>query len=664
MSRNIKIIIGSGIGLLAILTILAIGVALLATFDWNRAKPWLNAHISEASGRPFAIHGDLALTWHRPQQSGWRYWFPWPRLSAQNITLGNPDWAKTAPNMATVRRVTFFVNPLALLDRKIVIPNLILEQPDLALERRADGSNNWTFKPSGAAAWQLELKRLQLNAGQLRLVDAVQRMDIKADIDTLDPKQTNDYRINWKLSGSFNGAPVSGHGNAGTVLSLQEEKTPYPIEADVKVGKTAIAVKGTLTRPSKLAALDMRLKVSGVSMAQLYPLTGIVLPETPPFVTEGRLIGALNQQGSEWTYEKFSGKVGASDIAGTLHYQSRQPRPLIRGAVVSNLLQFQDLAPLIGADSNRSKAQRNAAVRQPANKVLPVESFKTERWMSVDTDIQFTGRKIIRNKELPLDNLVTKIHLQNGVLSLNPLNFGIAGGNLVSNLELDGRNKTIKAKMKITARHVKLKQLFPEFIPLRTSLGEINGDASLSATGNSVAALLGSSNGEIKAVINQGTISKLLLEQMGLNIGNIILTQLFGDKQVTLNCMVNDFSVVNGVMQTRVFIIDTEDATIYASGQINLAQELLNLTLNSQSKGLRIISLRTPIYVTGSFKQPNAKVDKGVLTLKAGSAIALGVLAPVAALLPLVNVGPGENSECAKLLAKAAKKPVASAAGK
>jgi len=98
---------------------------------------------------------------------------------------------------------------------------------------------------------------------------------------------------------------------------------------NLRMGQTVIAVAGTLTKPSDLAALDMRLKLSGVSMGRLYALIGIVLPETPPFVTEGHLIGTLSPHGDRWIYEKFSGKIGSSDISGSLNYQSKQPRALL-----------------------------------------------------------------------------------------------------------------------------------------------------------------------------------------------------------------------------------------------------------------------------------------------------------------------------------------------
>jgi uncharacterized protein involved in outer membrane biogenesis len=332
--------------------------------------------------------------------------------------------------------------------------------------------------------------------------------------------------------------------------------------------------------------------------------------------------------------------------------------------VLSNQLRLEDLAPLIGADSNASKAQRGVAPVQPAGKVLPTEEFHTERWGSIDADVKFTGRKIIRQKALPIQDLVADVHLNNSVLSLTPLNFGVAGGNLVSTIKLDGSGKTIKAEMKMSARHLKIKQLFPTLESSRASLGEINGDAALSGVGNSVAALLATSNGELKALINQGTMSKYILEAAGLNIANVVLTKLFGDKPVKLNCLASDFAITNGVMQTRTFVLDTEDAIITVSGQIDLAKELLALDVRPKSKGLRIITLRSPLYVAGSFKSPDVGVNKGVLALKAGGAIALGVVAPVAGLLPLVNMGAAQQTDCAGLLAEARQKPAAPPPGK
>ena len=106
-------------------------------------------------------------------------------------------------------------------------------------------------------------------------------------------------------------------------------------------------------------------------------------------------------------------------------------------------------------------------------------------------------------------------------------------------------------------------------------------------------------------------------------------------------------------------MVDTSDATINVAGTVNLDNEKMDLTLRPDAKGLRVISLRAPIYVRGTFKEPDVSVDKGVLALRAGGALALAVMAPVAAILPLVNAGPGETTGCEALLARQGGKPVA-----
>jgi uncharacterized protein involved in outer membrane biogenesis len=653
----------------------AIALVFIDNFDWNRAKPWINQHASAALGRPLEIAGDLSLSWERPAIAmsdapiSWRDWILWPHLVAHDVHIGNMPSVTSAesigapltPDMAHVDQFNFSLNPLALLDKKIEIPLLRFDGPIVNLVRSADGKNNWTFKTSDdPSPWHLDLRRVVFTKGSVHLIDAVKHADVTVDIDTVNADSR--YGVAWQLHGKFNGEIVTGSGKAGSVLALQHQMTPYPIAAILHIGKTVVSVEGTVTKPTDLAAIDARLKLSAQSMAHLYVISGILLPETPPFFTEGHLIGSIEQHHSHWIYENFKGKVGGSDLTGTLDYESKKVRPLLSGKVESHLLQFVDLAPLIGADSNSSKAQRGATSVQPSNKALPVEPFKTDRWTSIDADVKFNAAQVIWKNAAPISKLTTNFHLQDGVLSLLPLDFSIADGNLSSNITLDGSGRSdtnaIKAKMKVTARNLKVEQLFPTIKGLPASVGEIDGDATLSAVGNSVASLLAVSDGEIKAYMPGGTISKLLLEKMGLNLGNIVVTSLLGDKQVKIDCLAADFNVEKGSMNTRSFIIDTDAALIDVSGKIDLGQEQINLTVQPNSKGLRLFSLRAPIYVRGSFLQPQVSIDKGVMAMKAAGAIALTALTPLAALIPVTNTGSGKSSNCANLLTDARIKPV------
>jgi hypothetical protein len=157
-------------------------------------------------------------------------------------------------------------------------------------------------------------------------------------------------------------------------------------------------------------------------------------PQTPPYATEGRLVGQFTEDGNVFKYENFTGRVGGSDLNGSTVYVGKKPRPMLSGELVSNLLQFSDLAPIIGADTNASKAKRGERTRQPSNKALPVEQFKTDRWKAIDADVKFTGRRIIKGPALPITDLYTHVILTDGVLTFEPLKFGVAGGTLASNV--------------------------------------------------------------------------------------------------------------------------------------------------------------------------------------------------------------------------------------
>ena len=726
--------------------LLAVLVVVFLTFDWNRARPWVDDKVSQAIGRPFAINGDLRVGWERPpNMTGWKRWVPWPRFSAHNITIGNPDWAK-AKNFATLDEIDFQVEVLPLLAHDIIIPSINLVNPGVDLERLKDNRDNWTFKlpqSSEPSTWNLRLHDISFAKGTIDYADEILKADLHGTIDTLgqpvpigevmsqqektsrassvqtvgksgaqklarqasavsaeeasggsaaqaaqgasgasdtqadaaasdsatQPATASSntgpvYGLGWTIKGSYKATAVSGEGKIGQVLEVQDTRRPFPLQADVRIGDTRIAFVGTVTDPMHVAAVDMRLWLQGVSLAHLYSVTGVTLPETPPYATDGRLVGNFDKNGNVFKYEHFTGRVGGSDLNGSLTYAGKQPRPLLSGEVESNLLQFSDLAPIVGADSNASKARRGEAERQPTGKALPTEEFKTDRWKAIDADVRFTGHRIIKDPDLPITDLYTHVIMKDGVLSLQPLKFGVAGGTLASDINLDGSTTPLKGRFSTSARHLKLKQLFPTVKTMQSALGEVNGDAQLSAVGNSPAALAATSNGEIKMLVNDGTVSQLYMEAAGLNVANVVYEKLFGNRDVKINCAAADFVVTNGVLDSRVFALDTDDAVINMDGTVDMKDENLDLHIHPHTKGFRVISLRSPLYVKGTFEKPSIGVSVTALALRGGLAVGLGLINPFAALIPLLQPSNNKPLPCQQMLDDMSKAPTAPAPGK
>ncbi|AHM71412.1 AsmA family protein [Yersinia hibernica] len=687
-----------------ILLLLVAAIVFVMTFDWNRLKPTINEKVATELQRPFAIRGNLGVDWSRKgDEPGWRGWVPWPHIHAEDLVLGNPPdlagdkadgKANDAPDkapaaafpageMVTLKRVDASIAPLALLAKKVLIPRIWLTQPDANLLRLANGKNNWTFNLANSPAedkhapsdWSVNINDIVFDRGNINLKDAVLQADLHAVIDPLGKplpfaevigardeskvqppaeqgqNKAPDFMFGWKIDGKYQGQPLTGSGKIGGMLSMSDASIPFPLQADVRSGSTRIVVAGTLTDPGNLAGLDLQLKFSGASLDNLYPLIGVLLPATPAYNTDGRLMASLKQAGGAvYRYENFNGKIGDSDIHGSLTYTSSQPRPKLMGNMSSDKLRFADLAPLIGADSNQEKAHRGERSRQPSNKVLPTEKFDTKSWQVMDADVTYTAKRIDRDKSLPLTDLATHVVLNHGELLLDPLRFGMAVNAIV---RLNGNQNPMHGKVDLHARRLQLKELLPQVQAMRNSLGQLNGDASFTATGNSVATLLATSNGNLRLLLNQGLISRSLMELLGLNVGNYLVAKLFGDDEVKINCAVADIQLRHGLATPRLFVIDTENAIINITGNINFATERLDLSIDPESKGLRILTLRSPLYVKGTFKRPDAGVKAGPLLARGAVAAVLGVaLTPAAALLALISPSEAEQNPCTPFLQK------------
>jgi len=686
---------------IAILVAVPLALAIfIATYDWNGAKPRVEEHASKALGRAIAIGGDLEVNWHwRVQREDGMTFSPGFDVSASDVRIDNPDWAKRK-RFAEIEAVDAELRLLPLLAKRLDIPSVRLVKPAIDLEQRKDASNTWTFASGDdqSSAWKLDLGEIAFGSGEVWVSDAQRALDLHVDITALDAPipfgqrvegddpstqrevirrvgraaaerlrkaaearnerreksgrtrpEPGPYAFSWKATGTMHGEKVTGDGRFGAVLSIRDPK-PFPVRADLSVGGTDIALAGVITDPTSPDAIDMRLWITGPNLKDLYAITGIALPNTPPYATVGRLAGHFRPHRSALRYQDFTARVGGSDLAGSLTYRSEgEARPSLTGDVESTLLQFRDLGTLIGADVPGERAEGDTP--PPAGRVLPVAPFDVEHWKAMDADVHFTGKRVVRDRDLPISDVETRIRMQNAVLTLDPLTFGMAGGSVKSSIRIDANANPPQGKASLEAGGLELKRLFEKVNGLSDSLGKVGGDVKLAGHGKSLAAILGTSDGALRFLMTDGRVSETLMEEAGLNIANIAISKMKGDQQIAIDCAAAAFTVKDGLAKSDLFVFDTENAMISIDGTINLGDERVDLTLHPQTKGLRLFSLRSPLHVEGSFEHLDVSVDKKMLLARGGGAIGLAIIAtPLAAIIPLVAPGGEEEAKsCAPL---------------
>ncbi|HSV20634.1 MAG TPA: AsmA family protein [Casimicrobiaceae bacterium] len=636
---------------LALAIVAAVLAAFILLFDWNLLKPYAERKVSEITGREFHIQGNLGVKLSLN-----------PLITADRITLANADWSQKQP-MVEADQVAFRINLWRLLHRDIDLPEVSVREPHVVLERRADGRKNWVLKNGDEKqGTPPHIGRLTLERGRLTLDDEAPDNHVVLDVTTEHGADAGKLPTRFTASGTIKSLKFSAAGRGGDVFSLADNTTPFPLAGEAQLGTTHAKVEGTITGIAVLSALDVDLDLRGDDLSLLYPTIGLALIPSPPYRLQGRLV----HSGQSWEFRKFAGKVGDSDLAGDLTFETREPRSKLSANLTSRVLDMRDLQGFIGPrrgakpeEPPAEKQQKAANVEAQKDRLLPDQAFRLDRLRAMDADVKFVGQSV-RNKDLPFDKVNAHVKVDNGLMTLDPLDFGVAGGTVASHITIDGRKDVPAASAKVDATRLQLPKLLPTVNLTKTSVGAIGGRMDLAGQGKSLGAMLASSNGRLAIAMSSGEISNTLLEVIGLDAGEIMKFLFEGDRNVPLRCGVADFAVKDGVMDAETFVLDTTDTIVRGEGQISVADETMALKFTPVPKDPSIFVLRSPIHIEGTLKHPKVRPDK-MLYVRIGAAVALGTLNPLAALIPLIETGPGKDANCTALLASV--RPAAERAG-
>lgn len=643
-------------GLAALLLVLTLGVLF---FPWDVLRGPINRYVSDQLGRRFEItrHLDVDLG-------------PTATIRADGVEFTNPEWANE-PYLVKATAAEFDIKLWPLLFGKVVLPRIALTEPQIGLQIEPDGRRTWALSRDTSDAGAVpDIGALLVDRGTLKYLASAQGANVTAQF-SLAQESAEQLPLSYKATGKWKNEAFTATGRTGGVLKLSKNtEAPFPIEFNAAVGRTSLKAKGTIDHLAEFGGLDATFDLQGRNLEELYKLLGVVLPSTPPY----KLRGKLSRHGKVWATSQIQGVLGSSDISGALSFDQSAAVPLLTGKVQSKRLDFEDLGPVIGLAPSATSAAKVAAAPAPgvgqvaasgadkpnrgaasSRKVLPVTPLDVARLKAMNADVTYSAADIRHVRALPLDKGNVHVKLTAGVLQLEPVSLGVAGGTVAGSIRIDTNVVPAAFTTKLDVRAVQLNQLFPVVETTKSSFGKISGQFDVTGRGNSVAQMLGSASGDVAVLMGKGQISNLLMEFMGLDGGEIIKFLLRGDRNVELRCAAAAFDVKQGVMTSRAIVLDTTDTVINGRGQVSLANETLDIVLDPSPKDQSILSFRSPLKIGGTFASPSAGPDKAALAGRAAIALALGVINPLLALAATVETGPGQDADCSGILAQAAK---------
>ena len=664
-----RVLRGLGV-IIALLGTLLIVVSVISDGIW---KQLIEKGVSAKTGRDVKIKGPLHVSLLR-----WA-----PEISVNGFTLGNASWLPDKP-LLSLNHFEATVTWASLLRFNPVFPHILIDGPDVDLERDPGNRANWDFsspgvKPAAAKpAAPLKLPAIQhliVSNGHLRASDAIRKLEFNADVSIAERAENpRESALEVKGAGTLNAEPFRLLVRGGPLLQLDTGK-PYSFDANVTAADIKLEAHTEIHRAFDLGSVNSNIHVSGKDLADFYYLTGLALPNTPPY----DLTGLVRRENMKFFVEDFKGKLGNSDIHGKVSIDAGRARPFLSADLISSLLSLADLATPLGTQASvgnkgstlaappegaqtgnpRAKLGKEArkavaSVDQQATEtgfLLPDADLQVNRVRTMDADVKLDAQSI-QTEKMPIKKVKLHLLLNDGQLKLDPLVFSLPEGEFSGQVSIDARPSVPVTDIDMHLKNLNLGQFKPKGSDTPPLDGEVIGRVRLTGRGSSVHKAASTANGDLTIVMPHGRMRAAFAELTGINLDKGLGLLLAKKEDSTeIRCGVASFHADNGDLKANSVLFDTTHVLVTGGGHINLKDEALAVWLQGKPKEIRLIRLRSPIEVKGTLAHPAMGLEPGHLAAQAGAAAALGVvLTPAAAILAFVDGGLAKDANCSAVV--------------
>ena len=231
-------------------------VVLAAALDPNKLRADLQEAVRRQTGRELTVAGGVHLTFGLS-----------PQFVVEDVALANlPGGSR--PQMLTARSIRAQLALLPLLGGDAVISALTVEQPNLLLEKTADGTPNWQFVAEHRALYQshggsggggshhVQIEALTLHGGQVSwrpaqgdpLILGIGRLEVAA--------QSTDLPMTLSFEGTHDNVPVTANASSGSLQRLQGGPVSalagtWPLTVDVASQGATVHLTGGINHPDQ-----------------------------------------------------------------------------------------------------------------------------------------------------------------------------------------------------------------------------------------------------------------------------------------------------------------------------------------------------------------------------------------------------------------------------
>lgn len=637
-----------GIGILVTLVALVAAIWLVLFLTKGRfLRPYFEKFASSSLGRPVGVTGEFNL-YFAPIDIAFR---------ADGLTIANADWAGAKPFLHA-DHLGLSLETLPLLTGKRRISTMQADGFQVAAQwDKAHRRNNWTFGSGPPKPLTIpDIIQASLRNSSITYDDPLLQLNAQIAIKPL-------YAANSVLQGGLmfdgtgrlRGRPIRFSGNIAQADRALLRGGSSRVTLHGEGARTRIDLTGTMPGITSFDDGRYHLEAHGRNMADLFNLIGVAVVETRPYVVEAD----VSRPSADWTFERIRGRFGDSDLAGLLRVGLRGERLYLKADLQTRALNLLDAAPFLGYDPERLDRLGTKGLVTQENghpRILPDAPLRSDAINRFDADVRYRVTRIVA-QDFPVGDIDATLHLDHGLMRLDPVTAVVATGKFDAKVTLDARAPQVITDYAMHLSPTPMGKLLYRFgVEESGTTGTLGARLAMRGVGNSLRDSLAHADGRMAFIIPAGTMWARNIQLAELDLGTF-LQKMFAKKlkePVQIRCGLLGFTVKDGISSADPILIDTKKNVITGRGQFSFRDESINMGLRADAKTFSLFSLQSPVGIKGYFAAPGLKVITPQLLTRMGAGAALGAAVnPFAALIAFVDPGDAQSAACGPVLAGA-----------
>ena len=550
---------------------------------------------------------------------------PTTAFRVTNLTIANEDGFE-GDALAKVSEADVGVKLIPMLSRSVEINNFVLIDPEINLQRRADGAINWnlgapidgaaTEEPSSSDGSSQELRDVKL--GDVRIVngrttfnDAAAGQNYIAEDINLSVRLAS-FKEPLEADGSmtFQGAPASIRLVMTTIDNFLNEK-PANVILDTTLGDATIGADLNVVNGETLN-YDGPLSIDAPDLDALAALFGVELADAPGF-DNLKIVGEADGDANEVRLRNSEIAFDAIDASGDMALNWAGAKPKATGSLQVGTMDLRPYMPPPNASAGGFPQWSDAPL-----------DFTSLR--NIDAEFDLSAKEVFLN-DIKTGEARMALVVQNGRLSADIPQMQLYEGGGSGRLVVDASRRTPTLAGYFDFRSVQAQPMSADVLKHDNILGLGQVRLEFSGAGASQAAIMSSLDGEGSFDLSDGAIKGVNLVKIAnavheLYKGGITRPDAIqaavaearrANETTDFSKFLSEFTIQNGIAQAPKINLEGPFITMVGAGNLNLPGQTIDLSLNPRvtttldGEGGQAYSI--PLRVGGTFASPTIGVD-------------------------------------------------------